>query len=86
MLLPNVNKLNILVKCYPFIDSSMHKGSFSAFIFFLIHILQEHLNKLECCGKFIYFSNSTQIVKLNAHRLKYFKSLVLLIVMILAHI
>ncbi len=26
--------------------------------------LQVHLNKLECRGKFIYFSNSTQIVKL----------------------
>ncbi len=26
--------------------------------------LQVHLNKLECHGKLIYFSNSTQIVKL----------------------
>ncbi len=37
--------------------------------------IQVHLNKLECVEKFIYFSNSTQIVKLvlnklNAHRLK----------------
>ncbi len=51
--------------------------------------LQVHLTKLECLGKvyFIYFSNSTQIVKLvTEHRLKKCKSLVLLIVMILAHI
>ncbi len=26
--------------------------------------VQVHLNKLECLEKFIYFSNSTQIVKL----------------------
>ncbi len=26
--------------------------------------IQVHLNKLECRGKLIYFSNSTQIVKL----------------------
>ncbi len=33
--------------------------------FFLNEWMQVHLNKLECCGKkFIYFSNSTQIVKL----------------------
>ncbi len=48
--------------------------------------IQVHLNKLECRGK-VHLSNSTQIVKLvlnkfNAHRLKKFKSLVLLIVMI----
>ncbi len=47
---------------------------------------------LNVVDKLIYFSNSTQIVqlrvlnKLNAHRLKQFKSLVLLIVMVLAHI
>ncbi len=30
----------------------------------LVTHLQVHLNKLECRGKLIYFSNSTQIVKL----------------------
>ncbi len=54
--------------------------------------LQVHLNKLECLGKvnlFKYFNSNCEtrvLNKFNAHRLKYFKSLVLLIVMILAHI
>ncbi len=51
-----------------------------------------HLNKLECCGKVNLFqllnlNCETRVLnKFNAHRLKKFKSLVLLIVTILAHI
>ncbi len=61
------------------------------YIYIYIH-MNAHLNKLECRVKvhlFQYFNSNCEtsvLNKLNAHRLKLFKSLVILIVMILSHI